>query len=741
VQAKTLEPPPRRARRLALAAVAVLTASVFGAVTYTAASATGSSSAGHRIVATATTEDGPDDSAVLDGAPTPPTDLGDDDALDALAASCFDGELLACDHLFLQSPTGSDYERYGDTCGGRQEAGTGQWCALVAADNQPELTPPEGLGDDPELDALAQSCYDGDLQACDDLYAQAEPGSSYLVYGDTCAGRQPENTQRYCTDLAVSAASTTVPVSAAPESSEPGASSPPTTVPTPTIATTQPGADVTTTAPAIPAPTQQPTGLGTDASMDALAQSCFDGDMQACDDLYYGSPIGSAYESYAETCAGRSAPIPGLCVATFAPDSTSTTSPTLQPAPAPTQEPTGLGTDASMDALAQSCFDGDMQACDELYVTSPIGSAYESFGETCAGRTEPIPGSCASTFESSGPASTVPTTTAGAPTTVAGVVPPATQQPTGLGTDAQLDGLAQSCYDGDMQACDDLFFAADVGSAYESYGDTCAGRQPPFSGLCTDAFGSPATTATPTVPATTEVPLPTVTLPSTTVPPPATTAPTAPTVPVSTVTVPATTEVPLPTVTLPSTTVTPSPTTALPPTTVTGGPSTTIAMGIVPPPTLQPTGLGTDPALDVLAQSCYDGDMGACDDLWRRSDQDSAYRDYGDTCAGRQPPLTTNWCVDSFPGEPATTIVPTSTAATPTSTAPGIPPATHAPTGLGSDPALDALAQGCYAGDMTACDALFKTAPLGSAYQVYGDTCAGRQPAGTFTYCRAAFPG
>lgn len=46
---------------------------------------------------------------------------GDDAALNALAQSCFDGEMPACDDLFLQSPVDSDYEAYGNTCGGRIE--------------------------------------------------------------------------------------------------------------------------------------------------------------------------------------------------------------------------------------------------------------------------------------------------------------------------------------------------------------------------------------------------------------------------------------------------------------------------------------------------------------------------------------------------------------------------------------------------------------------------------------------
>jgi hypothetical protein len=67
----------------------------------------------------------------------------------------------------------------------------------------PEATEtPDGLGDDPVLDELAQSCYDGDMQACDDLYSQSEEDSAYELYGGTCAGRQEVSASDtvYCTD-------------------------------------------------------------------------------------------------------------------------------------------------------------------------------------------------------------------------------------------------------------------------------------------------------------------------------------------------------------------------------------------------------------------------------------------------------------------------------------------------------------------------------------------------------------
>jgi hypothetical protein len=59
--------------------------------------------------------------------------------------------------------------------------------------------PPDGLGDDADLNDLSGDCYDGSMQACDDLYDDAPAGSQYERYGDTCAGRQPEGTQQYCT--------------------------------------------------------------------------------------------------------------------------------------------------------------------------------------------------------------------------------------------------------------------------------------------------------------------------------------------------------------------------------------------------------------------------------------------------------------------------------------------------------------------------------------------------------------
>ncbi len=56
-------------------------------------------------------------------------------------------------------------------------------------------------------------------------------------------------------------------------------------------------------------------------------------------------------------------------------------------------------------------------------------------------------------------------------------------------SDPELQPLVDACSDGDMDACDELYFSSDVGSAEEEYGDTCAGRQPADSGLlCAEEF-------------------------------------------------------------------------------------------------------------------------------------------------------------------------------------------------------------------------------------------------------------
>lgn len=439
-----------------------------------------------------------------------------------------------------------------------------------------------------------------------------------------------------------------------------------------------------------------PDDLGDDADLDVLAQECFDGVLHSCDLLFLQSPAGSDYEEYGDTCAGRQeAGTEQYCeLGRDEPLATTAPSPTSEPG-VPTSPP-----ETTVDTVAP-------------VETSEPTVAPDTTVDTTVDTVAPV--------DTSEPADTEPDPSAVEPT-----------PPTGLGTDATLDALAEECYAGDMEACDDLYFAADPGTPYREYGDTCAGRQPVGTGKVCELITDPAPGTT--EPAATE---PAATEPAATEP--VVTEPTATTMPTLTV-VPATSP--------PTTDGVPT----VPPVSDPG--ATTTVPGVVPPATQSPVGLGDDPALDALAQSCFYGDMEACDTLFEQAREAGlpAYQEYADTCAGRQPLDTGNWCADTFPGAAPTTttapsaptlptVPPTTDGTSPSATtAPAPLPAGTPPEGLGDDPGLDALATSCYAGDMAACDTLFDTSPIDSPYHTYGDTCGGRQPAGTFKYCRVAFP-
>jgi hypothetical protein len=113
----------------------------------------------------------------------------------------------------------------------------------------PTLALPTG-STDPQNDALAQGCLNGDMQSCDDLFAvvtddngAALPGlETYEVFADTCGGRQADNTGLLCVDVFTSTqavATTVAPVA-------------PTTTQS-VIPAGQPGGPTTTTQSVIPA--------------------------------------------------------------------------------------------------------------------------------------------------------------------------------------------------------------------------------------------------------------------------------------------------------------------------------------------------------------------------------------------------------------------------------------------------------------------------------------------------------
>lgn len=164
-----------------------------------------------------------------------------------------------------------------------------------------------------------------------------------------------------------------------------------------------------------------------------------------------------------------------------------------------------------------------------------------------------------------------------------------------------------------------------------------------------------------------------------------------------------------------------------------GAPSTTSpthdagADTVLVPPTTQPDAvpagqdpasvLGADPALDGLAEACFDGDLFACDTLFFRSDVDTELEAYGQTCGGR---------VGAAAGAPGCAV--RFDEPVPDAVAPG---------DLGGDPALDPLADACFTGDLTACDDLFLASSPESAYEAYGSTCGSRLRLGTAGGCQA----
>jgi hypothetical protein len=104
------------------------------------------------------------------------------------------------------------------------------------------------------------------------------------------------------------------------------------------------------------------------------------------------------------------------------------------------------GDDGFLDSLYDSCADGDPFSCDQLFGSSPIGSGYEAFAQTCGDTRDP---------------SSTPCELAGS------------GEPFTYGDDPDFDALWDACSLGDADACDDLYFESPFGSAYEAFGDNC----------------------------------------------------------------------------------------------------------------------------------------------------------------------------------------------------------------------------------------------------------------------------
>ena len=98
--------------------------------------------------------------------------------------------------------------------------------------------------------------------------------------------------------------------------------------------------------------------------LEELGERCGGGDYYACDVLYQASDVGSEFESFGDSCGGRGVPDEAFCAVAY-----------------------GLTID--LGAMQDDCADGDMFACDMLYIYSEFGSIEEAFGDNCAGRGDP----------------------------------------------------------------------------------------------------------------------------------------------------------------------------------------------------------------------------------------------------------------------------------------------------------------------------------------------------------------
>lgn len=122
---------------------------------------------------------------------------------------------------------------------------------------------------------------------------------------------------------------------------------------------------------------------------------------------------------------------------------------------------------------------------------------------------------------------------------------------------------------------------------------------------------------------------------------------------------------------------------------------------------------GDDPRLDSLHDDCDSGDDRACDILFIDALDGSEYADLAIDCAGRGDGLTS--CTPGLEVDETGEVVQDSEAMT-------------------------SLETDCGAGDMTACDLLYRAATIGSDLEQFGFTCGGKIVAGGLPDCRTRFP-
>jgi len=118
--------------------------------------------------------------------------------------------------------------------------------------------------------------------------------------------------------------------------------------------------------------TGEPQSYGDDPRLDEMQDDCESGELLACDLLYLESPEGSDYERVAVTCGGTSDDEGTFCT------------------PHPEIDESGFAPEGSagLQPLGTQCKDGNLTACDVLFLIVPDGHELQDVAFTCGGRVE-----------------------------------------------------------------------------------------------------------------------------------------------------------------------------------------------------------------------------------------------------------------------------------------------------------------------------------------------------------------
>ncbi|WP_409332465.1 hypothetical protein [Trujillonella humicola] len=145
--------------------------------------------------------------------------------------------------------------------------------------------------------------------------------------------------------------------------------------------------------------------------------------------------------------------------------------------------PRNLGDDPTgeFQPLADACYAEDWEACDELWISTPIDSAWEEYAGTCGGRVAYQSGTCVSRLGDGMDAGEEPSV----PSNLPAGSPPPTGAP-----EPDIDEVAAGCGQGLVALCDVLrILEGQPGyEAFVDYGKTCGGRNPATEEFCTDIY-------------------------------------------------------------------------------------------------------------------------------------------------------------------------------------------------------------------------------------------------------------